>query len=360
MINKSQFFSEMMVGLFMMAVLGVLIFFTIIISGADIFKGHSDKQYTIHFDSVGGLRLHDNVIVRGMPVGTVKKLDLQEDGVEVEIKVSSTVRIREDNYSIRVASNSLLGGNHLKIDEGEGSIVSTKTILQGTSPSDWMHDLGEAVGEIKKLISDDDLIGNLKRASQSLSDILARVERGEGTLGKLLSSDETVYNDLSNTVASISVVAGRLERGESSLGKLVSDDGAVYDSLKSSMAHIETISERLASGKGTLGRLLSEDEKLYNDLSETIASARDIAARLNAGEGTLGKLLSSNDEVYNDIVKITESLKTVGERLANGEGTLGKLSADDSLYKEADGLVRDLRQVLDNFRDSTPLTLALW
>ena len=354
MSKKNQFFNELIVGLFMLAVFALLIFFTVIISGADLFKGRADKLYTIHFDSVGGLRMHDNVVVRGMPVGSVKQLNLQGDGVEVHVKVSDTVNVRE-GYAIRVASSSLLGGNYLFVSEGEGNIIPPSTRLRGTAPNDWMSDLGDAVGEIKKLISDDDLIGNLKRASQSLADILDRVERGEGTIGKLLSSDDTVYNDISNTVASLKVVAVRLENGESSLGKLVSDDGAVYDSLKSSMAHIETIAERLANGKGTMGRLLSEDDKLYNDLSETIASARDIAARLNAGEGTLGKLLSTNDEVYTNIVAITESLKTVGERLVKGEGTLGKLSADDTLYKEADGLVKDLRQVLDNFRETQPL-----
>ena len=54
--------------------------------------------------------------------------------------------------------------------------------------------------------------------------------------------------------------------------------------------------------------------------------------------------------------RLVESLNTVGDRLKNGEGTLGKLSADESLYRELDGLVRDIRQIIDNYRDTTPIS----
>ena len=53
---------------------------------------------------------------------------------------------------------------------------------------------------------------------------------------------------------------------------------------------------------------------------------------------------------------LVDSLNVVAARLANGEGTLGRLAADDTLYKEIEGLVRDLRQVLDNYRDTTPIS----
>jgi len=66
--------------------------------------------------------------------------------------------------------------------------------------------------------------------------------------------------------------------------------------------------------------------------------------------------MSSDGAVYSNLVAITESLKTVGTRLAEGEGTLGRLAADDTLYTEIEGLVGDMRQVLDNFRETQPLT----
>lgn len=353
--RKSQTFNEVVVGFFVLMVFALLAFFTIVISGIDVLKGNARKEYTILFDSVGGLRIHDNVVVRGMPVGTVKKLILQPDGVQVQVRVDETVRIRDSN-TVRIASSSLLGGNYLSIDEGGGAVLPVGSELKGAAPSDWMRDLGETVGELKRLITDDELVGNLKHAAQSLATMIARVEKGEGTLGRLMSADDTLYRDLSATVASLKTVSGRLEKGEGSLGRLLGDDGAVYDSLRISVSNIATVSERLAQGKGTMGKLLSEDDALYTDLSAAVANIKTISARLNAGEGTLGKLMSGNGEVYSNVVSITENLKTVSERLAGGEGTLGKLAADDKLYNDIQGLVGDLRQVIDNFRETAPLT----
>ena len=66
--------------------------------------------------------------------------------------------------------------------------------------------------------------------------------------------------------------------------------------------------------------------------------------------GTVGKFLSSDETVYNDIKD------TVASRLEKGEGTLGKLSADSKLYDEVTALLKDVRQIIDNYRDTTPIS----
>ena len=57
------------------------------------------------------------------------------------------------------------------------------------------------------------------------------------------------------------------------------------------------------------------------------------------------------------------NLNEVALRLKNGEGTLGKLVNDPALYDNVDALSRDVqaltkdaRQVLDNYRDTTPIS----
>ena len=42
--------------------------------------------------------------------------------------------------------------------------------------------------------------------------------------------------------------------------------------------------------------------------------------------------------------------------LKDGKGTLGKLLSDESMYNEVNGLIKDVRQVLDNYRDTTPIS----
>ena len=42
--------------------------------------------------------------------------------------------------------------------------------------------------------------------------------------------------------------------------------------------------------------------------------------------------------------------------MEKGEGTLGKLSADSKLYDEVTALLKDVRQIVDNYRDTTPIS----
>ena len=44
------------------------------------------------------------------------------------------------------------------------------------------------------------------------------------------------------------------------------------------------------------------------------------------------------------------------ERLKSGEGTIGRLINSPELYDEVNALAKDVRQVLDNYRDTTPIS----
>ena len=54
--------------------------------------------------------------------------------------------------------------------------------------------------------------------------------------------------------------------------------------------------------------------------------------------------------------RLLDNRSATAEKLKNGEGTVGKLINDDELYNEINGLAKDVRQVLDNFRDTTPIS----
>ena len=53
---------------------------------------------------------------------------------------------------------------------------------------------------------------------------------------------------------------------------------------------------------------------------------------------------------------LLDSLNAVAADLRDGNGTLGRLVNDPGLYDEVNGLVRDVRQVIDNYRDTTPIS----
>ena len=363
--KRSDIFAETIVGIFMAAVLALLAYFTIVISGVDILVGRAKVPVSIVFADVGGLKERDSVMYRGMKVGVIDRIVLESTNVTMTVRVEDDVVLRE-GYRISVASLSLLGGNYLLLEEGKGApLPLDKTVFRGESPTDWMRDLGRIASSIGDLTSDGGLksiITNAEAVAAKLNNIVSRVERGEGTIGKLLSSDETVYQDVKDTVASAKTIAGRLERGEGTLGKLLSSDETVYQDVKDTVASAKTIAGRLERGEGTLGKLLSSDDTVYQDLKASLANIREVTAKLKDGNGLLAKL-TSDEKMAADASALIERLSsasadlaTVASRMEKGEGTLGKLSANSELYDEVTALLKDVRQIIDNYRDTTPIS----
>ncbi|MDR2850143.1 MAG: MlaD family protein [Verrucomicrobiota bacterium] len=355
--KNREVFSEVIVGVFMVAVLALLVYFTILISGVELFGGKNRGEVTVLFSNVGGLKPRDSVILRGMTVGSVEKMHLENSEVNVTLLVQRDV-IFHEGYRISVNSGSLLGGNYLLIEEGTGTELPLGTVLRGERPTNWMRDLGEIVANLREATEGDyikNIVTNLDAAVASFKVAVGRVESGQGTLGKLFSDDLSLYNDLSNVVANLKSVTGKIDSGDSSLGRLINDDGNVYTNLSATVANLKSISDRVEKGEGTLGKLLSDDPTVYNDLQETVANLKSLTARLESGEGSLGKLLNDS-KIYNDLDATVANLREVTDRLVKGEGTLGKLSKEEELYTEVQGLIKDVRQTVDNFRDTTPIS----
>ena len=363
--KRSDVFAETIVGIFMAAVLALLVYFTIVISGVDILVGHTKVPMKVEFADVGGLKDRDSVMYRGMKVGVIEHIDLSKTNVVMTVRVTSDVVLRE-GYRISVASLSLLGGNYLLLEEGAGRPLPLETTLfRGEPPTDWMRDLGRIASSVGDLMSDGgikSIVTNIEAVAAKLNVVVTRVERGEGTVGKLLSSDETVYNDLKDTISSAKAVAGRLERGEGTVGKFLSSDETVYNDIKDTVASAKAVAGRLERGEGTIGKLVSSDDTVYQDLKASLGNLRDVTEKLKDGKGLLGKLtqdekLSADaSTMIEKLAAASTDLATVASRLEKGEGTLGKLSADSKLYDEVTALLKDVRQIIDNYRDTTPIS----
>ena len=363
--KRSDVFAETIVGIFMAAVLALLVYFTIVISGVDILVGHTKVPMKVEFADVGGLKDRDSVMYRGMKVGVIDHIDLSKTNVVMTVRVTSDVVLRE-GYRISVATLSLLGGNYLLLEEGAGKPLPLETTLfRGEPPTDWMRDLGRIASSVGDLTSDGGLksiVTNIESVAAKLNVVATRIERGEGTVGKLFSSDETVYNDLKDTVASAKAVAGRLERGEGTVGKFLSSDDTVYNDIKDTVASAKAVAGRLERGEGTIGKLVSSDDTVYQDLKVSLGNLREVTERLKDGKGLLGrltqdeKLSADASAMIEKLAAASTDLATVASRLEKGEGTLGKLSADSKLYDEVTALLKDVRQIIDNYRDTTPIS----
>jgi len=324
---------EVIVGLFMFAVLIALGVFTIVLSRENFF--HKNYHYEFVFEEVGGLREGDDVYLRGMSVGKVSQTVLKDGKVVVYVSLDEPLNLRK-GYRVEVISSSLLGGKYLKIYEGPENAepLSEDAVLIGSSPVDVMADLSKAVNGLQSLID--------------------KVGTGRGTLGKLIQ-DDSVFMNLKTVSEELMTVSRRLEKGEGTLGRLLSSDDALYKDIQKSAENLRKITTSLEAGEGTLGKLLKEDT-VYEDFKATIANLRKTTDNIAAGKGFIGKLLTEDDQLYEDLKVSMASIRSITESISKGEGTLGRLTQDARLYDEATALVEDLRAAIDDFRETSPVT----
>lgn len=370
--KNKDVFSECVVGLFMVAVLALLVYFTVVISGVDLLVGREKTLATVVFRDVGGLKERDDVVFRGMKVGVVERIALAASNTVVTVKVDKGVTMRETGGAT-VAARSLLGGNYLLLEEGEGAPRPLETtVFRGEPPMDWIRDLGRIARTLNDVAADGGLrsiVSNFAETAANCNVVAARLARGEGTLGRLLAQDDTLYADVkgavadarraigdaSTTFAHAASVAARVDRGEGTLGKLLSGDDAVYADLRKTLANAADVSSRLARGEGTLGRLLAKEDAVWGDLTNAVANVRAASEKLKSGKGLLGRALEDG-KMADDAARLVANLRTVTDRLERSEGTLGRLVSDGALHDELSALVKDLRQIVDNYRDTTPIT----
>ena len=326
--RKSEAFSQAVVGLFMIVVLLLLGYFTIVISGVDVLSGRHRIPVRINFTQVGGLKARDNVMYRGTKVGVVDRVEVGETNLTVVALIDDRVVLRR-NCKASVCTLSMLGGYYLKLDEGLGEPQDIrKAVIAGVPPTDWMEDVSRIARNLSDLTSRSEIetvVTNftvmserMREISEKAAEIMSRIDRGEGTVGRLLSADESLYTDLRTTVADAKRMMSGVSNAMASATRAFDGVAAITDDIRDE--------KTMADFKGGLAAFRTAAESL---------DAKDLMSRAGA---------------------LVDNLNAVAERVKAGEGTLGRLASDAKLYDELNALVRDMRQVLDNYRDTTPIS----
>ena len=357
--RKSEAFTQLIVGLFMIVVIALLGYFTIVVSGVDILSGRSRLKLSVTFDQVGGLKDHDNVLYRGSKVGTVERVTVTPSNLVVVADVDEHVVLRQ-GYRISVCNVSMLGGNYLQIEEGAGRRLNVaKTVFRGETPSDWMQDVSKIARTMNSLVNSREMreiVSNVaevttktRRLADRMDVVMARIERGDGLIGKLTSPDDELYADIRHSVSNVTDITARVNRGEGLVGRLFSGDGRIYADLESAVSNVNAVVARVNRGEGFAGRMLSDD-RLFEDIRESVTSFRRVCESFDLGESKedVRKLVAKG-------VQLVANLNAVAEKLRRGEGTLGKLANEQGVYDEVEGLIKDCRQIIDNYRDTTPI-----
>lgn len=372
--NTKPRFSELRVGLLVMAALAILMLVIFAVSG-DISLPWLNRKATIRTEmsSVDGLHKGAEVRLSGRKIGSVKDIRFSDEipsdpnaqnnvviFMEIDGKLDgrpAIERIRTDSLAV-LKSAGVLGDNVIDIVPGT---VKGAPIKDG----DRINSLAQkSVGDI--INAAQTAVGNLNVISEDIKTMTGRLKNGEGTMGRFLG-DESFYVNLNRTVLQTESLLKDFKEGEGTVGKLVKDP-ALYNQVNETVAQMrnlsETLNQQLASGKGTVGKLL-KDEEIYNKANSLLAKLDQTSTRLDrtmasieAGEGNLGKLIR-DEELYREMRDTIQKLNGISARLERGEGTAGLLLKDDKLYNNVNNVSAEVTKLLYDFRQNPKKYLSI-
>lgn len=272
------------------------------LKGSDIFS--QDYVYYCNYAKVDGLQNAAAVEIRGLAVGRVTAIELDEErGVKVTIVVSKKIAIPQGTVATLV-QDGLLGGKVIRLDLGKGpSNAESKSTLVSAEEPGMVDDISN---QVKPLIT------SLRATVNSLDTIVASVNIVLG---------ENNRKGIQGAIASINKTADNIAELSSTLN-------AEAGEIKSIVHNANTFSATLAKNNDTISRIMANFSKTSDQLAQApikktfdqleTASTQfsGIVNKINNGEGSLGQMVTNKD-LYNNLNNLLSDLKSHPSRYIN-------------------------------------------
>jgi|GEM_PF-206660 len=279
------------------------------------------------FTDVKALRSGDDVRVAGVRVGRVAETRLRDGRAEAVLELQSNAEIPRDSVAT-VAISSLLGTNFVSIEikSAGGPFLQPGDQIATRHTAD-LNEIFAQVGQLGERLE-----GVLGDVSGAFAGITGSPDQ-PGVLDNLNAVLAENREALSASMENIREITDKMNRGEGTLARLLNDREA-YDSLLAAVNEINQAAQ---------------------NASTFTSEAGEIVAHIRRGEGTIGSLVYGED-LGREIQAITGNLRQMSDRLAAGEGTLGRLLSDDTLYRDLQAVIQRAERTLEGLGEQGPIT----
>ncbi|HTR47214.1 MAG TPA: MlaD family protein [Verrucomicrobiae bacterium] len=342
--RKQLTWAELRVGVFVLAGLFIAMIAVFYVTGAG-FLGPKYRLVT-HLPEVEGMKQGAPVDLDGIEIGNVQSVALTKDPKDRMHSVTLVLRI-DTRYQDQIRTDStaslvtqgLLGDRYVTISRGlTGSVIPAGGELPGAEEA-----------AIKQVVERGaDLMQNLGALTDDIRDVINQVQKGKGSLGKLMN-DPSLYNNLNDTSNKLDAIVTSIQQGQGTAGKLVTSD-ELYKKVDSTVSNVQDVTSALRQQKGTLGKLIY-DPSAYDDIKGLAHNGNALIGDVREGKGTLGKL-ATDDTLFANLRDASANVRDATAKLNSNQGTAGKFFTDPQLYDNLTGLSGDMRLLIGDFRQN--------
>lgn len=262
-------------------------------------------KYTLYtlMPTVSGLQKGAPIRLAGVDVGTVDQVrfielaerdsldarllraygdSLGDRSVMLILRVNESVRDKVTRGSrAKIGTVGLLGDKYVDLEVGDPreAQLAEGDIVLNERPIDYEGLIARAAEGVEELV------GSLEGSRQ----IIARVNEGQGTLGRMIN-DAELYNEWLRLSHEGTQVLYSIQHGEGALPSLL-NDRRLYDQLVRTTADLEGLTTEIRQGEGTMGRMI-RDPELYRELVRTVRDGQKLVEQMQGGEGTVARMIN--------------------------------------------------------------------
>jgi ABC-type transporter Mla subunit MlaD len=331
----------------MVAVIALLLFGLIVTQLGGIAEERG-QEYVVTFQNVGGLQTKAPILLAGVKVGLVKKMELSRDDARVKVTMLITrpgvtlYRHRrpddpKDSFYVYTVAGNLLGDKWVDIRTGRVPV--------DTEP---LAPKGEAiVGEPP--VSLDDLA---REGSAVMTEFRQSVE----ALNELVA-DKKFQNDIRETMGNFNEISRNLKGASTDARTLVANLNGRVERLGSAVELVVAHVDETVSGFQSDARAVGSDlrgfssglrgvvAKNQGNINQIVSTLKETAVSLNRTMKSL-EALATNKELQDDVVATVDNLKRTVEEVQGITSDIRSLTADP----EVQG---DLRDTIQNAKEAT-------
>lgn len=295
------------------------------LSGGKLFR---EDGYTIvaPFQSVKELKNGDEVRMAGVKIGVVERtqLNAEKRRAEAILRINTDAKIPNDAVGT-ISMAGLIGTNYVGIDLGSAGAPPLR-------PGDELRTT--VTPDLNTIMKDIGALGQkLEGALGAFGNAMGGDGKEPGLFQKLDRLVTENHDKVTATMTNLQDITAKVNQGEGTLGKLVNNP-ALHDEL---LAAVQDIKSAAAGAK------------------DFMSNAQAIVDQVKSGKGTIGTLVY-DETAASDLIATVANFRAVSDKIAKGEGTLGKLINDDQLFQSAQSTLKKADRALDGMSDSGPIT----
>lgn len=326
-----------------------LILFGLVVSQLGGFGEETGQEYVISFQNVGGLQTKAPVLLAGVKVGLVKKMELNSEDSRVRVTMLITrpgvnlYRNRrpedpKDSYYVYTVAGNLLGDKW--VDIRTGRIPADTQPLKSQDPI-----VGEPPVSLDDLAREGNAVmAEFRHSVEALNDLVAD-KKFQDDIRETMGNFNVISRNLKGASADARVLVaslnGRVERLGNAVELVVAH---VDDTVAGFQQDARAVGADLRGFSSGLRGVVSQNQ---NNINTIVSTLKDTAVSLNRTMKTLEELANDKD-LRSDVLATVSNLKRTTEEVQGIASDIRSVTSDP----EVQGDIRDTLQNTKEASDS--------